>query len=197
MADELATGSKPPWEIDGRRWHTRDRVSRSGRPARWDGRILERVVDRIQELGEANSPRPTGRSAAVRIEGTADGRPTFFQATTEQRVGRDAAVPRQSQRIRAIGARAPVAADALPRGSDAGPLRLRAARASPTAGARSRRSSSPAMPLDELEAPGFDAFLARAVDSYRRIGTTGSSVAASKLADAWAVLRRERSFDHA
>ncbi len=38
-----------PWEIDGRRWHTVDRVGRNGKPCRWDGRILAEVIDRIQE----------------------------------------------------------------------------------------------------------------------------------------------------
>src|SRR5208337_2517874 len=40
------------WEIDGRKWHTRDRVARNGRPALWDGRILDHVVDRTLALGQ-------------------------------------------------------------------------------------------------------------------------------------------------
>ena len=40
-----------------------DRVGRNGEPCRWDGRILERVVDRIHELGEFSRDR-TGTSAA-------------------------------------------------------------------------------------------------------------------------------------
>jgi excinuclease ABC subunit A len=47
--------AKAPWEIDGRSWHTRDRVAGNGRPARWDGRILEIIVDRIEELGPSES----------------------------------------------------------------------------------------------------------------------------------------------
>src|SRR5690606_23383212 len=35
--------AKNPWEVDGRAWHTRDRRTRSGRPVRWDGAILERI----------------------------------------------------------------------------------------------------------------------------------------------------------
>ena len=41
---------KPPWEVDGRQWHTRDRVARNGRPVRWDGAILEHVVDTLHRL---------------------------------------------------------------------------------------------------------------------------------------------------
>ncbi len=46
---EVGRDARMPWEIDGRRWHTVDRVGRTGKPCRWDGRILAEVVDRIQE----------------------------------------------------------------------------------------------------------------------------------------------------
>jgi excinuclease ABC subunit A len=49
---EVGKTAHMPWEIDGRGWHTRDRVGRTGEPCRWDGRILERIVDRIHEYGE-------------------------------------------------------------------------------------------------------------------------------------------------
>ena len=48
---EVGKDSRMPWEADGRRWHTVDRVGRKGDPCRWDGRILEKVVDRIQDTG--------------------------------------------------------------------------------------------------------------------------------------------------
>jgi excinuclease ABC subunit A len=47
------TEIKAPWEIDGRGWHTRDRVARNGRPVRWDGRILEMIVDHLERIGAA------------------------------------------------------------------------------------------------------------------------------------------------
>ena len=49
---DLGRDARMPWEIDGRRWHTVDRVGRTGNPCRWDGRILAEVIDRIQEQGE-------------------------------------------------------------------------------------------------------------------------------------------------
>ncbi len=49
---EVGREAKMPWETDGRRWHTVDRVGRTGEPCRWDGRILERIVDRIEQLGQ-------------------------------------------------------------------------------------------------------------------------------------------------
>ncbi len=48
---EVGSTTKMPWEADGRRWHTRECVDRSGQPVHWDGKILGRVVDRIHQLG--------------------------------------------------------------------------------------------------------------------------------------------------
>jgi len=49
---EIGQDARMPWQVNGRRWHTKDRVGRQGQPCRWDGRILERVVDRIAESGK-------------------------------------------------------------------------------------------------------------------------------------------------
>ncbi|MCL2119164.1 MAG: ATP-binding cassette domain-containing protein [Planctomycetaceae bacterium] len=40
-----------PWEVNGRKWHTQTMISRTGKPCKWDGRILAEVVDRIEETG--------------------------------------------------------------------------------------------------------------------------------------------------
>ena len=40
---EVGRDARMPWEIDGRHWHTVDRVGRTGNPCRWDGRILADV----------------------------------------------------------------------------------------------------------------------------------------------------------
>ena len=44
--------AKMPWETNGLRWHTKDRVSRSGQPIRWEGRILAEVIRRIEDSKE-------------------------------------------------------------------------------------------------------------------------------------------------
>ena len=49
---DVGKEARMPWEINGRRWHTHDRVGRKGQPCRWDGAILEKVVDRIAESGK-------------------------------------------------------------------------------------------------------------------------------------------------
>jgi excinuclease ABC subunit A len=78
-----------PWELDGRKWHTRDRVARNGRPARWDGRILELIVDRIEAMGtSANgstfAPTDWSQRGVVRIGGIDQTKSAFpfFHATT-------------------------------------------------------------------------------------------------------------------
>lgn len=46
--DELGKSARLPWEVDGRKWHTRDRIAHTGQPCRWDGQALEFVVDLLQ-----------------------------------------------------------------------------------------------------------------------------------------------------
>jgi excinuclease ABC subunit A len=64
---------KAPWEVDGRKWHTRDRLARNGRPVLWDGRILESIVDRIEILAApsgAFAPTDWSQRNIVRIDVT-------------------------------------------------------------------------------------------------------------------------------
>ena len=85
-AAESSASAQAPWEIDGRKWHTRDRVARNGRPARWDGRILELVVDRVEKLGAGCfAPTEWSQRGVVRIdctEGQKKNSFPFFHATT-------------------------------------------------------------------------------------------------------------------
>jgi excinuclease ABC subunit A len=78
---EVGCDAKMPWEVDGRRWHTHDRVGRTGEPCRWDGRILEHVVDRIQELGAFSEPNWNERSV-VEITATKKTDGWFLHAIT-------------------------------------------------------------------------------------------------------------------
>jgi excinuclease ABC subunit A len=63
---EVGREARMPWEVDGRHWHTVDRVGRSGSPCRWDGRILAEVVDRIQQRGEKGVGGPLPPTSAAR-----------------------------------------------------------------------------------------------------------------------------------
>jgi excinuclease ABC subunit A len=70
-----------PWEIDGPGWHTRDRVGRNGEPARWDGRILATVVDKIHELGDFSETN-WGERTVVEIAARKKSDGWFFHAIT-------------------------------------------------------------------------------------------------------------------
>jgi excinuclease ABC subunit A len=44
---QLTKDVKAPWEADGRKWHTVDRRSHSGKTCRWDGEILSWFLDEM------------------------------------------------------------------------------------------------------------------------------------------------------
>jgi len=52
----LADANEPikmPWQRDGRRWHTQDRLTREGKAVEWEGEALGYVVDQLERLGKA------------------------------------------------------------------------------------------------------------------------------------------------
>jgi excinuclease ABC subunit A len=80
---EVGRDARMPWEADGRRWHTRDRVGRNGNPCRWDGRILGEVIDRIQQSDLFSDTDWNNRSVVeIRGEKKSDG--WFFHAITAE-----------------------------------------------------------------------------------------------------------------
>ncbi|HWG47268.1 MAG TPA: excinuclease ABC subunit UvrA [Gemmataceae bacterium] len=63
-----------PWQMDGRRWHTVERVTSEGKPCRWEGHILDWIDERIHELGDFSDTVWDQRSiveitASVRTQG--------------------------------------------------------------------------------------------------------------------------------
>ncbi len=78
---EVGKDQRMPWETDGRCWHTRDRVGRNGEPCQWDGRILEKIVDRI-EASNKFSPVNWGARTVVEIASTTKSEGWFFHAIT-------------------------------------------------------------------------------------------------------------------
>ncbi len=81
--DDVGRDARMPWEADGRRWHTQDRVGRNGNPCRWDGRILAEVIDRIQQSDLFSAPDWNDRSVVeVRASKKSDG--WFFHAITAE-----------------------------------------------------------------------------------------------------------------
>jgi excinuclease ABC subunit A len=49
--EAVGKDAQMPWETDGRRWHTAERVTGKGVPCRWEGAILDWLDERIHELG--------------------------------------------------------------------------------------------------------------------------------------------------
>ena len=82
--DDVGRDTKMPWEIDGRGWHTRDRVGRNGEPCKWDGRILDAIERRIHELGEFSDTNWNNRTI-VEITAAKKSDGWFFHAITGER----------------------------------------------------------------------------------------------------------------
>jgi excinuclease ABC subunit A len=82
--DDVGRDTRMPWEVDGRAWHTRDRVARDGRPCRWDGQILDAIERRIQEIG-GFAPTNWNNRSIVEITAAKKSDGWFFHAITGER----------------------------------------------------------------------------------------------------------------
>jgi len=82
--DEVGRDTKMPWETDGRQWHTEGRVARDGGECHWEGAVVERVVERIHELGEFAETNWNHRSI-VEITGETKSDGWFFHALTGEK----------------------------------------------------------------------------------------------------------------
>ncbi|MDZ4780754.1 MAG: excinuclease ABC subunit UvrA, partial [Planctomycetia bacterium] len=60
--NQLGAEVQMPWQVNGRRWHTLERIARNGNPARWDGEILGRVVDFVHDHGSFSATNWDNRS---------------------------------------------------------------------------------------------------------------------------------------
>ncbi|MEM9701945.1 MAG: excinuclease ABC subunit A, partial [Planctomycetota bacterium] len=80
---QFGRDEKAPWESDGVRWHTRDRLAHNGQPAKWEGALLSHVVDALSDSDDFAEPNWSERSV---VEVTAAGKPTgwFLHAKTAQ-----------------------------------------------------------------------------------------------------------------
>jgi excinuclease ABC subunit A len=86
-----------PWQTDGRRWHTVERVTSDGKPCRWEGAMLDWLDERIHKLGDFADTDWSQRSV-VEIAGPKGSQGWFLHALTGMewllrivfRVGRNA-----------------------------------------------------------------------------------------------------------
>jgi excinuclease ABC subunit A len=70
-----------PWEADGRRWHTAERVSHQGKPCRWEGGILTWVEEQIHKRGTF-SPTNWNHRSVIEIAATSKSQGYFFHGMT-------------------------------------------------------------------------------------------------------------------
>ncbi|MBN9521907.1 excinuclease ABC subunit UvrA [bacterium] len=78
---EVGKDQALPWEEDGPRWHTKDRVTTTGKPARWDGAALLQVVTDIHKHGTFGDTNWNHRSV-VEITGEKKSEGWFLHAMT-------------------------------------------------------------------------------------------------------------------
>jgi len=173
-----ASEIKPPWELDGRQWHTVDRLARNGKPPRWDGLIVERVIDRVQALGTF-APTDWSQRAVVKLSAIGRDAPVFLTVMT----GHEWVVTLKFRVRRNTFAEAALAAKLklIPFHEGATPVLSDAPRVSVTTGRGYQEVVINAHAADELETPAFHEFLVKAVASFEKMGATGGLVVASEL----------------
>ncbi len=65
---DVGQDTRMPWEADGRRWHTKDRLARNGKPGRWEGKALDWVIERIHELAASGTFGATNWNHRTQVE---------------------------------------------------------------------------------------------------------------------------------
>ena len=69
-----------PWQVDGRRWHTQDRIARNGKSCRWEGEALAYVVDLLSEYEGLKEPNWNDQSTVEITAVKKTGSGWFFHA---------------------------------------------------------------------------------------------------------------------
>jgi excinuclease ABC subunit A len=75
--------AKAPWESNGRKWHLETSVDRTGKPPRWDRRILREIVARIERDGRF-APVGWNSNSIVSVESPHTGLGWFLHAITAE-----------------------------------------------------------------------------------------------------------------
>jgi len=79
--EKVGKDAKLPWQTDGRRWHTQDRLTMKGEPCKWDGQVLMWVEEQIHKLGSFSETDWSERTV-VEIAGPKKSQGWFFHAHT-------------------------------------------------------------------------------------------------------------------
>jgi excinuclease ABC subunit A len=80
---EVGRDAAMPWQTDGRRWHTVERVTSEGKPCRWEGAILDQIDELVHALAEFSDTVWNQRSI-VEIAGPDRSQGWFLHAMTGQ-----------------------------------------------------------------------------------------------------------------
>ncbi|HLN31490.1 MAG TPA: hypothetical protein VK395_27360 [Gemmataceae bacterium] len=60
--EKVGKDAQMPWEADGRRWHTSERVTTKGTACRWEGEIVNWIDERVHEAGQFSDTNWNHRS---------------------------------------------------------------------------------------------------------------------------------------
>jgi excinuclease ABC subunit A len=71
----------PPWELDGAKWHTQDRLSFHGTPCKWEGATLPWALDKVHQLGPF-SPTDWNNRTVVEVAAATKSLGWFLHAMT-------------------------------------------------------------------------------------------------------------------
>ena len=171
---EVGKDARMPWQVNGRQWHTQDRVGRRGEPTRWDGSVLGQVVDRIHDLGSFSQTDWNNRSV-VEIAAPKKSAGWFFHAITGEAwlLKMKFRVPRDTFQRGALQKQIPLKTlnqlDAIPLYSNESRVKVKNARG-PFQEVELRVHA-----LDEIDCAGFWDFLEQAVRCFGELhGATGT-----------------------
>src|SRR5262249_48954802 len=79
--EAVGRDAQMPWEADGRRWHTVERISHNGTPCKWEGAALTWVEQQVHELGDFSDTNWNHRSV-VEIAAPKKSQGWFLHAMT-------------------------------------------------------------------------------------------------------------------
>ncbi len=79
--EKVGKDSAMPWQVDGKLWHTKNRLSGDGKPCHWDGDILTWIDEKIHALGDF-APTNWKHQSTVEIAACTKSLGWFFHAHT-------------------------------------------------------------------------------------------------------------------
>ena len=79
--EKVGKDSAMPWQVDGKLWHTKNRLSGDGKPCHWDGEILTWIDDKIHALGDF-APTNWKHQSTIEIAASTKSLGWFFHAHT-------------------------------------------------------------------------------------------------------------------